>query len=512
MFDAHMALTRLADLIARKELSPVEVLRAYLERIERFNGELNAIVTLHPDRALAAAREVEQRIVAGEDVGPLAGVPFVVKDLEDVAGMLTTFGSPLFRDNVADARLDQRRAPARRWRVSDRQEQHAGVRRLHADQQRAVRPDPQPLEPRTHTGRIERWLRSGVGGGLIPLATASDGGGSIRHPAAFAGCVGLKPTFRRVAQRPDPVLTFDDTGVWGPLTLTVRDAARLADITFGPSEEDPTSLPAPAESYEARLDEPLGALRIGYGPDFGCFVQPDVAREVEASVRAIEGLGHAVEIFNQPIPFVGKAWSLLGAMTEYLKHGEHTDAGADLIDPMILDGMRRMRERARRRSRVRVPAPHRAAAVDGGGVRALRRADHADAAARGLPDRHAASGRDRRPADPHPRRLPVHPPVQSQRAPGPVAARRYDGRGPAGRDPVRRPALPRRRSAAARPPIRAGPSLASWRRSGSDEKAPVPVEGAAPSAPVRLSDVSPLQQAPTERRPPRGKANCGVTA
>src|SRR6185369_489296 len=90
-----------ADLIARKELSPVEVLRAYLERIERFNGELNAIVTLHPDRALAAAREVEQRIVAGEDVGPLAGVPFVVKDLEDVAGMLTTFGSPLFRDNVA---------------------------------------------------------------------------------------------------------------------------------------------------------------------------------------------------------------------------------------------------------------------------------------------------------------------------------------------------------------------------------------------------------------------------
>src|SRR5512147_1592590 len=95
-FDAHMPLTRLADLIARKELSPVEVLRGYLDRIEHFNGELNAIVTLHPDRALDAARGLEKRIVADEDVGPLGGVPFVVKDLEDVAGMLTTFGSPLF--------------------------------------------------------------------------------------------------------------------------------------------------------------------------------------------------------------------------------------------------------------------------------------------------------------------------------------------------------------------------------------------------------------------------------
>lgn len=345
MFDAHMPLTRLADLIARKELSPVEVLRAYLERIERFNGELNAIVALHPDRALAAAREVEQRIVAGEDVGPLAGVPFVVKDLEDVAGMLTTFGSPLFRDNVATrdsinvARLHA--AGAYPIGKSNTPEFGAYMQTSNA----LFGPTRNPWNLERTPGGSSGGSAAALVGGLIPLATASDGGGSIRHPAAFAGCVGLKPTFRRVAQRPDPVLTFDDTGVWGPLTLTVRDAARLADITFGPSEEDPTSLPAPGGSYEEQLDEPLGALRIGYGPDFGCFVQPDVAREVEASVRAIEGLGHAVEIFNQPIPFVGKAWSLLGAMTEYLKHGQHTDAGADLIDPMILDGMRRMRER-----------------------------------------------------------------------------------------------------------------------------------------------------------------------
>jgi len=130
------------------------------------------------------------------------------------------------------------------------------------------------------------------------------------------------------------------------LTLTVRDAARLADVTFGPSEEDPTALPAPADSYEGQLDEPLERLRIGYCPDLGCHVQADVAREVAASVRAVEALGHAVEVFNQPLPFVGKAWSLLGSMTEYLKHGEYLESDPDDIDPMIRDGLRRVRERA----------------------------------------------------------------------------------------------------------------------------------------------------------------------
>jgi Asp-tRNA(Asn)/Glu-tRNA(Gln) amidotransferase A subunit family amidase len=182
--------------------------------------------------------------------------------------------------------------------------------------------------------------------GLVPLATASDGGGSIRHPAAFSGCVGLKPTFRRVPMRPNPVLTFDDTSVWGPLTLTVRDAARLADVTFGEHEEDPTALPSPSGSYEQTLDAPTGRLRIGYGAALGCFVQPDVAREVEASARAIAALGHDLEPFDEPIPFVGKAWSLLGAVTDYLRYGAFLDSEPEKIDPLVREALTRARRSA----------------------------------------------------------------------------------------------------------------------------------------------------------------------
>jgi len=344
--DPHMPLTDLVASIKRKQLSPVEVLRVYLDRIDRFNGELNAIVTLHPERALDAARALERRIMAGEDPGGLAGVPFAVKDLEDVGGMLTTFGSPLFRDNVAErdsinvARL--RAAGAYPIGKSNTPEFGAYMQTSNA----VFGPTRNPWNLERTPGGSSGGAAAALVGGLVPLVTASDGGGSIRHPAAFTGCVGLKPTFRRVPQRPNPVLTFDDTAVWGPLTLTVRDAARLADLTFGPSEEDPTTLPPPAGSYEAMLEEPLASLRIGYCPDLGCFVQPDVAREVTAAARVVERLGHHVEDFKQPIPFVGKAWSLLGAITEYLKHGEFLDSDPDQLDPMIRNGFRRMRTRA----------------------------------------------------------------------------------------------------------------------------------------------------------------------
>src|SRR6476646_5873206 len=99
----HTPLTELVARIRRRDVSPVEVLRGCLDRIERHNGALNAIVALHADRALDAARDAEQRLMRGEDLGPLGGVPFAVQDLEDVAGMRTTYGSPLFVDNVAAA-------------------------------------------------------------------------------------------------------------------------------------------------------------------------------------------------------------------------------------------------------------------------------------------------------------------------------------------------------------------------------------------------------------------------
>ncbi|MEO8601996.1 MAG: amidase [bacterium] len=344
-FDPHLPLTELVAKIKAKQLSPTEVLQAYLLRIERFNGELNAVVTLDPERALAEAHAVEQRLARGEDVGPLAGVPFAAKDLENVGGMRTTYGSPLFADHVPaeDSINVARLRAAGAIIVGKTNTPEFGAYMQSSNAVFGATRNPWNLE-RT-PGGSSGGAAAALVGGLVPLTTASDGGGSIRHPAAFTGCVGLKPTFRRVPQRPDPILTFDDNAVWGPLTLTVRDAARLADVTFGPHEEDPMALPAHGESYEGVVDQPPPRLRIAWCADLGHFVQPDIAREVEAAARAVQALGHAVEVFNEPMPFVGKAWSLTSVINEYLKHGDAL-ATRDQLDPLMRQGFLRVRKQA----------------------------------------------------------------------------------------------------------------------------------------------------------------------
>jgi Asp-tRNA(Asn)/Glu-tRNA(Gln) amidotransferase A subunit family amidase len=346
MIQSHTSLIELGASIRSRRLSPVELLRACLERIDRFNGELNAIVTLDRERALADAAAIERRLAAGEDPGPLAGIPFAVKDLEDVAGMRTTFGSPLFADNVAraDSINVARLRAAGAYPIGKANTPEFGAYMQTSNSVFGATRNPWNLD-RT-PGGSSGGSAAALVGGLVPLVTASDGGGSIRHPAAFTGCVGLKPTFRRVPQRPDPVLVFDDTVVWGPLTLTVRDAALIADVTFGPSEEDPCALPAPDASYAAALERRLAPLRIGFARDFDCHIQPDVAEAVAAAVRTVEQLGHYVEELPAAPPFCGKAWSLLGAVSEYVRHGDHLDRDADRLDPMIRAGLRRIREHA----------------------------------------------------------------------------------------------------------------------------------------------------------------------
>jgi len=269
-----------------------------------------------------------------------------VKDLEDVGGMRTTHGSPLYANNIAsrDSINVERLRAAGAIVVGKANTPEFGAYMQTSNPVFGITRNPWNLQ--CTPGGSSGGSAAALVAGLVPLVTASDGGGSIRHPAALTGCVGLKPTFRRVPIRPDPILVFDDTSVWGPLTLTVRDAARVADVTFGPHEEDPNALPAPPYSYEDSLDEPLGSLRIGYCADLGNYVQPDVHREVSAAVRCLEQLGHCVEPYDRPLPFGGKAWSLVSITTTYLRLHAHADDAARPIDPMLRDGMDRLRRHA----------------------------------------------------------------------------------------------------------------------------------------------------------------------
>jgi aspartyl-tRNA(Asn)/glutamyl-tRNA(Gln) amidotransferase subunit A len=148
---------------------------------------------------------------------------------------------------------------------------------------------------------------------MVAIATASDGGGSIRIPACFVGAYGLKPTFGTVPITPGEMLPWMDTSCFGPLTRTVRDAALYLDVVAGYHPADPTSLPRVPYSYLERLDEPLPKLRIAYNRRLGAkHVQSDVAREVDAAVKVFQDLGHEVEENLDEFPGMGGWWLRLG--------------------------------------------------------------------------------------------------------------------------------------------------------------------------------------------------------
>ncbi|MGZ4707679.1 MAG: amidase [Acidimicrobiales bacterium] len=263
-----------------------ELLERCVVEIEAHNDELNAFVHLDLDGARAEARAVDALIAAVQPVGPLAGVPFGVKDLEDCAGMPTTHGSMLYldrgpveHDSIHVARLRAAGAIP----IGKTAAPEFGTIQYTRSKAQGVTRNPWDLG--TTPGGSSGGSAAAVAGGLVPFATASDGGGSIRIPAAFSGLVGMKPSHGRV---PEPSADPSQTAVIGVVTTTVRDAARHLDITAGPDDADRTSLPAAAGSYEHAIDTlDVSGLRIGWSSDLGFAV---VDPEVEHLTRHAAGL------------------------------------------------------------------------------------------------------------------------------------------------------------------------------------------------------------------------------
>src|ERR1700730_7483704 len=230
------------DAIASRAVSTVEVVTAALERIERSNPALNAVVALRAEEALAEARSADRAHQAGQSGGPLEGVPVLVKDLEDVAGMKTTQGSVLFADS-APAQVDGL-VPARL--------RAAGaivVGKTNLPEFACEGFTTNLLYGTTRNPWALDWTPGGSSGGsaaapaagMGPIAPATDGGGSIRIPAAFCGLVGIKPTNGVVGRRPIP--DWIDMSTDGPFATTVADLRVLLAVERGPVAGDPTALP-----------------------------------------------------------------------------------------------------------------------------------------------------------------------------------------------------------------------------------------------------------------------------
>jgi len=308
----------LAALIRKKEVSPLEVMEETLRRIEKINPNLNAFVALCPETALLEARLMTERIASNKTIGPLAGIPLGVKDLENTEGMVTSYGSIPFKNNMAveDSIQVARLKRAGAIVVGKTNTPEFGFTGFTKNRLYGTTFNPWNLKKTP--GGSSGGAAAAIAGGLVSLCTGSDAGGSIRIPCSYSGCFGLKPSFGRIPTGPAPYVSYSALLALGPLTRTVKDAAIYMDCTMGYHPADPYSLPDPGKSYLGCLDEFPKQLKIAFSPTLGyAVVQKDVLACVENAVQAFEAMGHKVELWKGSLPNTGDVWANLIATDIY---------------------------------------------------------------------------------------------------------------------------------------------------------------------------------------------------
>lgn len=303
MKDLHwLSAAELAEAYRARRLSPIEVVRALLDRIAQHDKKLNAFIRLDAESALEAAREAEKDIAAGRSRGPLHGVPVGIKDIIDVAGMPTTCHSKIRQDHVAsaDAEVVARLRAAGAIILGKMALHEFAIGGPAFDL--PYPPARNPWNVNCHPGGSSSGSGSAVGAGLLPLALGTDTGGSIRNPAASCGIVGLKPTYGAVSRRGVFPLAFTLDHI-GPMARTVRDAALLMEAIAGHDARDPASVPVPRPGYSRLVDQGARGLRVGFVRHFhetDMTADPEVAAGLEEAVRVLKGEGAAIRDVRLP--------------------------------------------------------------------------------------------------------------------------------------------------------------------------------------------------------------------
>jgi amidase len=313
------SLTEVAALIERRELSPVELTRAVLDRIDRLDGQLHSYLTVTPERALAAARAAEAEIGRGAWRGPLHGVPIGIKDLCDTRGVRTTCASGVRAEHVPerDATVVRRLESAGAVIVGKLNLTEFALMGYHP-----TLPIPHnPWDLSRDTGGSSSGAGAAAAAGLCFAAIGTDTGGSIRMPSAWCGVVGLKPTYGRVSRAGVFPLgaSFDHVG---PMARRVADTAVMLDAIAGFDPDDLTSLRDAPPRCAAAIGGTARGVRIGWDERFvasGC--QPDVTEAVRQAVRALAAQGaQIVELELPPVDAVLQAWPVLCAAEAAVAH------------------------------------------------------------------------------------------------------------------------------------------------------------------------------------------------
>lgn len=326
----------LAGRMRAGQLSALEVMEAHLAQIERVNPQVNAIVTLVAERALAGARQADAARARGEPLGPLHGLPIAHKDLVDTAGIRTTRGSPIYRDHVPEqddlivTRL--RAAGAITIGKTNTPEFGAGSQTFNP----VFGATRNPYDLSKTCGGSSGGAAVALACGMHAIADGSDMGGSLRNPAGYCNVVGLRPAPGRVPDWPSQNL-WQPLSVLGPMARTAGDVALALSAIAGPDPRAPLSISEPGAQFAQPLDRDFWGVRVAWSRDLGGLpVDPQVTAALDAQRAAFEALGCLVEEATPDFGGADEVFKVFRALSYELGLGELLDQHRDQLKDTVI--------------------------------------------------------------------------------------------------------------------------------------------------------------------------------
>ena len=333
---AFASAAELLELVLTKQVSPVELTELYFSRMDRLDSRLNSHLLLTHDEALRTAKAAEEAVVRGDELGALHGLPISIKDTQMTKGVRTTFGSLVFENQIPErnAAVVERVLAAGAIMLGKTNVPEFGI--VGTCQNRLGDHGRNPWNADCTPGGSSGGAAAALAAYLCPLATGSDGGGSIRIPANFCGVYGIKPTQGRVSGytglegHPMPYMFSQN----GPLSRTVRDSALLLQVLAGHDPRDPTSLRETPPDFLAAADKEIEGLRIAWSPDFGfADVDSEVLDVTSKAALVFEELGCQVEESDLVLEPPYDTFGPILTADSYAVHGSYLEThGEQLTD------------------------------------------------------------------------------------------------------------------------------------------------------------------------------------
>ena len=325
--------TELAGLLRTRALSARELLAASLARADEVDPVLNAVVVRDDERARARAAELDEAVVRSGPVGPLHGLPTAHKDLLDAQGLVTSFGSTLFADNVArtDSVLAARVRAAGAVRIGKTNTAELGAgSQTHNPLFGVTR---NPYDPTRTPGGSSGGAAAALATGMVAVADGTDAGGSMRNPASFCNVVGLRPSPGRIPFVPTRDAWFD-LSVVGPMGRRAADVALLLAAVSGPDPRDPyatwPSLPVPAS-----LERDLSGVRAAWGGDLGLPYEPAVLEAHDRARSGVASTGLVLTDAEPPLRGADEVFRVLRGWHMATTIGDAVERAGDAVGPMV---------------------------------------------------------------------------------------------------------------------------------------------------------------------------------